>query len=95
MSNVDCLLGGKKQEPCRTTFNFSDVESRQCVGGEAFFVDSLPGDVDDDGHPELLCGTEDFEIRALKAEEVLKERRSALAKRLSLYFHASALQLYR
>ncbi|CAK9094747.1 Bardet-Biedl syndrome 2 protein homolog, partial [Durusdinium trenchii] len=30
-------------------------------------------DVDDDGHPELLVGTEDFEIRALKSEEVLKE----------------------
>mmetsp|Transcript_89835 Transcript_89835/g.159798 ORF Transcript_89835/g.159798 Transcript_89835/m.159798 type:complete len:717 (-) Transcript_89835:84-2234(-) len=30
-------------------------------------------DVDDDGAPELLCGTEDFEIRAFKQEEVLKE----------------------
>lgn len=27
-------------------------------------------DVDDDGHPELLVGTEDFEIRALKSEDV-------------------------
>ena len=25
-------------------------------------------DIDDDGHPELLLGTEDFEIRALKSE---------------------------
>lgn len=24
--------------------------------------------MDDDGHPELLVGTEDFEIRALKSE---------------------------
>jgi len=30
-------------------------------------------DVDDDGMPELLCGTEDFEIRAFKQEDVLKE----------------------
>jgi len=30
-------------------------------------------DVDDDGHKELICGTEDFEIRAFKNDEVLKE----------------------
>eukprot|EP00933_Yihiella_yeosuensis_P017764 TRINITY_DN14789_c0_g1_i1.p1 TRINITY_DN14789_c0_g1~~TRINITY_DN14789_c0_g1_i1.p1 ORF type:complete len:719 (-),score=133.08 TRINITY_DN14789_c0_g1_i1:92-2248(-) len=30
-------------------------------------------DVNDDSQPELLCGTEDFEIRAFKQEEVIKE----------------------
>jgi len=30
-------------------------------------------DVNDDGHPEMICGTEDFEIRVFHHEDVVKE----------------------
>lgn len=64
-----CVVGGN----CSVqAFDFEGNEVYWTVTGDN--VSALAfADVDDDGHPELLCGTEDFEIRAFKHEEVLKE----------------------
>eukprot|EP00931_Biecheleriopsis_adriatica_P103076 TRINITY_DN77962_c0_g1_i1.p1 TRINITY_DN77962_c0_g1~~TRINITY_DN77962_c0_g1_i1.p1 ORF type:complete len:719 (+),score=177.27 TRINITY_DN77962_c0_g1_i1:174-2330(+) len=64
-----CVVGGN----CSVqAFDFEGNELYWTVTGDN--VSALAFcDVDDDGQAELLCGTEDFEIRAFRNEEVLKE----------------------
>jgi len=72
-------LPGIEQPVCVVGGNCS-VQAFDAEGSELYWTvtgDNVSSiafcDIDDDGHPELLLGTEDFEIRALKSEEVLKE----------------------
>merc|ERR1719240_700945 len=64
-----CLVGGN-----------GSIQAYDYDGGEVFWTvtsDSVSClafcDVNDDGVAELLCGTEDFEIRVFKNEDVLKQ----------------------
>lgn len=69
IENRVCVVGGN----CSVqAFDHEGTELYWTVTGDN--VSALAFcDVDEDGSPELLCGTEDFEIRAFKQEEVLKE----------------------
>mmetsp|Transcript_67003 Transcript_67003/g.160556 ORF Transcript_67003/g.160556 Transcript_67003/m.160556 type:complete len:716 (+) Transcript_67003:81-2228(+) len=64
-----CIIGGN-----------CSIQAFDHEGNEAFWTvtgDNVSAlaicDVNDDGQAELLCGTEDFELRVLRHEQVLKE----------------------
>lgn len=52
--------------------------------------DLIDQDVDDDGQPELLVGTEDFEIRALKSEDAYVLCDATI---ISIYFQLCTLRI--
>jgi len=64
-----CMVGGN----CSIqAFDYEGTELFWTVTGDN--VSALAFcDVNDDGEPELICGTEDFEMRIFKGEDVMKE----------------------